>query len=73
MKVEEAKEQLGDIEEKSMENNEAEKKRGRKVLDREYILRELSSSTKCNNIHTLAVPEEEQGERGRGLICTNYN
>lgn len=41
-----------------MENNKAEK-RGRKPLDHEGRLRELSDSMKQNNIHIIGVPKEE--------------
>ena len=47
-----------------MENNEAEKKRERKILDHECRLRELRNSMKCNNIHVIGVPEHEEREKG---------
>ena len=50
-----------------MENNEAEKKRGRKILGQEGRLRELSDSIKCNNVHNVGVPEKRDRKRGRGL------
>ena len=43
-----------------MENNEAEKKRERKLLDWKGRLREKSDSMKGNNIRILRVPEEEE-------------
>ena len=45
-RIEEAAERIGEIEAKVMENNEAEKKRERNLLDHEGRLRELSDSTK---------------------------
>ena len=48
--MEEAEEQTSDIEDKIMENNEAEKKKERKILDHECRLRELRDSIKRNNI-----------------------
>jgi len=64
-RMEEAEDQIDDVEDKIMENNEAEKKMERKLLDNEYRLRELSDSTKHNNICIIGVPEEEEwGKRG---------
>ena len=42
-----------------MENDEAESKRERKLLDIEGWFRELSDSIKCNNIHNIGIPEED--------------
>ena len=55
---------MHDTEDKIMENTEAERKRERKILEHECRLRELSDSIKCNNIHMIGVPEEEERERG---------
>ena len=53
---------MNDTEDKIMENNEAEKKRERKVLDNECRLRELRDSIKHNNIYVNRVPVEERGK-----------
>ena len=58
-RIDKAEERISDIEDKVMENNEAEKKRERKILDHEGRLKELSDSTKYN-IHILGVSEEEE-------------
>ena len=67
-RMEEAEECISDIEDKIMENNAPEKKRKRKLLDHPYRLRELSDSTKHNNIHILGVPEEHQEKETEGLL-----
>ena len=54
-----------------MENNEAEKKRERKLLDHKYRLRELCNSTKCNHIHIIKVLEEEGWERKEQKVYLN--
>ena len=41
IRMHESEKQISDIEDKIMENNEAEKKRERKVLDHECRLKEL--------------------------------
>jgi len=64
IRMEEAEEQISDIEDKIMEKNEAENEREGKILDHEGRLRELSYSIKHNNILFIGVPEEE--ERGKG-------
>ena len=51
-----------------MENNEAEKKRERKILDHECRLRELSNSLKHNKIHIIGVPEEEKEKGAESLF-----
>ena len=61
-RLEEAERRISEIEDKIMENDEAEKKR-EKILDHEGTIRELSYSMKCNNIHIIGVPEEER-EKG---------
>ena len=47
-----------------MENNEAEKKRERKLLDHKCRLRGLSNFIKCNNISITGIPEEDEREKG---------
>jgi len=46
MKMNKSEEKIIDIEDKMLENKEAEKKRERRRLDHEGRLRELSNSTK---------------------------
>ena len=46
MSTEEAEERIGDIGDKVIENNEAEKKRERKLLDHKDRYRELTDSIK---------------------------
>ena len=57
MRMEESKKWISDEEDTIMENNEAEKKRERKILDHECRLRKLSNSLKHNKIHIIEVPE----------------
>ena len=64
MKIGEVEGRICEKEDKNMENNEAEKKRERKLLDHEGRLRELSDSTKWNNIHIIGVAEEKEWEKG---------
>ena len=51
-----------------MENNEAEKKKERKILDHECRLRELRDSIKYNNILIIGIAEEEREEGAEGLF-----
>ena len=50
---------INDTEDKILENNEAEKKMERKVLDHKYIFRKLSDTIRLNNIHIIGIPEEK--------------
>ena len=59
----EAEEQISDIEDKIMDNKEAEKKREREIMDHQHRLRDLSDLLKCNNICIIGVPEEEDKKR----------
>lgn len=61
-KMEEAEEQISDTEDR-VENNEAEKKRERRVMDHKKRLRELTDSFKYNNIHITRVSDEEKREK----------
>ena len=58
-----------------MENNEAEKKRERKVTDHESRLRELSDLVKHNNSHIIGISEDEEREKDKGaeIYSTNYS
>ena len=68
-RMEEAEGRLSEIEDKIMENDEVEKKRDKKILDLEGRIRELSDSTKGNNIHIIGVLAEEERENGaEGLL-----
>ena len=60
MRMDKAEEQLSDVEDSIMENNEAEKKRKRKVLDHKCRLRGLNDSLNHNNICIIRVPEDEE-------------
>ena len=78
VRTEDAEESIGETEDEIMENDEAEKKRERKLLDHERI-RDLSDSVKRNIICVTRVPEDEmkylchrssrgRTERGRQFI-----
>ena len=47
-----------------MGNNEAEKKRERKIMDHECTPRELSDLLKHSNICVIGVQEDEEREKG---------
>ena len=73
MRMEEAEEWISEMEDTIVENNETEKKKERKLLDHKYRFRELSDSTKCNNVHIVGVQEEEEWERGQKVYLNNYS
>ena len=62
--MEEAEEQIGDLEDKIIENNDGEQKKRERVMEHKNRLRELSDPIKYSNICIIGVPEEE--ERGKG-------
>ena len=59
MRMGEAEETIGDKEDKIMEHNETEKKRGRKLLDHEGWLKKINDSIKRDNSHIIGVLAEE--------------
>ena len=59
-RMEEGEEWINDTEERIMKNNEAEKKRERKILDHECRCGELSDSIKYDNIHIIRILEDEE-------------
>lgn len=61
-RVEEAEEQISDIENKIMENNEAKQRRERRIMEHEVRLT-ISDAIK-HNIYNIGAPEEEE-ERGK--------
>lgn len=50
-----------------MENNEAEQKRGKIMIDHKSRLRECSDSNKCNNICITGVSEEYKLKGAEGI------
>ncbi|KAF0879674.1 LORF1 protein, partial [Crocuta crocuta] len=56
-RLEEAEEQISDLGDKIMENNEAEQKRERRIMQHEDRLRDLNDPIRCN-IHCIGVSEE---------------
>ena len=62
--MDEAEQRISDIEDKHVENNEAEEKREIKEKEHDLRIREISDSLKRNNIRIIGVPEEEEREIG---------
>ena len=68
-RMDEAEQRIGDIEDKLIENNEAEKKREIKAKEHDLRIREISDSLKRNNIRIIGVSEEEEREIGVEGLC----
>ena len=66
-RTDETEQRISDIEDKLMENNEAEKKREIKTKEHDLGIREISGSLKRNNIRIIGVPEEERQIGVEGL------
>ena len=62
------KQRISNIENKLIENNEAEKKMEIKAKEHDFKIREISDSLK-RDIRIIGVPEEEEGERGVEGLC----
>ena len=63
-RIKEAEERIGELEDKIMEKEEADKKTDKKIQEYEGKIRELSDALKRNNLRIFGIPEEE--ERGKG-------
>ena len=63
-RMDEAEQRISDIEDKLMENYEAEKQREIKAKEQDWRIRETSDSLKRNNIRIIGVPKEEEREIG---------
>ena len=66
-RIEEAEERIGELEDKIMEKEEAEKKI-KKIQEYEGRIRELSDAIKWNNIHIIWIPEEERQKGAEGVL-----
>ena len=66
--IEEVEERIGELEDKIMEKEEAEKKRDKKIQEYEGRIRELSDAIKWNNIRIIGIPEEEYREKGAEVV-----
>ena len=62
-RLEKTEEQINNLEVKVMESNEAKEGRERRIMQNETRPRELSDSIKCNNIHVIGVPVEEERKK----------
>ena len=63
-RLDEAEQRISNIEDKHMENNEAEKNREIKAKEHNFRIREISDSLKRNNTRIIEVLEEEEREIG---------
>ena len=68
-RMDEAEQRISNIEDKLIENNEAEKKREIKAKESDLRIREISDSLKRNNIRIIGVQEEEEREIGIEGLC----
>ena len=59
-RVEEAKNQINDLEQKEAKNNQAEQQEGNRVQRNEENVSSLRDNFKRSNIHLIGVPEGEQ-------------
>ena len=58
-RIDEAEERISYIEDKVMENNEAEKRRAIKAKEHNLRLREISDSLKRNEFRIMGFPKNE--------------
>ena len=54
--IEEEEERIGELEDKIMEKEEAEKKRDKNIQEYKGRIREFSDAIKWNNIHIIGIP-----------------
>ena len=68
-RMDEAEQQISEIQDKLMENNEEEKKRETKAKEHDLRIREISDSLKRNNIRITGSPENEERDKGVEGLC----
>ena len=56
----EAEDRISDVEDRMVEINEAERKKGKRFKINEDNLRDLWDNVKCPNIQIIGVPEEDK-------------
>ena len=61
--INEAEERIGELEDKIMEKEEAEKKRNKKIQEYDQRTVEVGDAIKQNNVHIIGIPEEEEREK----------
>ena len=61
--MEEAKNQINDLEQKEAKNNQAEQQEGNRVQRNEENVSSLSDNFKCSNAHIIWGPEGEKKEQ----------
>ena len=59
---------LSEVEDKTVEINEAERKKEKRIKRNEDNLRDLWDNMKCPNIRIIGVPEEEDKKKGHEKI-----
>ena len=67
-KIQEAEEQISEVEDRLVGIMDAEQKREKRLKRNEESLRELWNNVKRTNIHIIGVPEGEERERGTEKI-----
>ena len=63
-RMDEAEQRISIIEDNTIENNEAEKKREIKAKEQDLRITEISDSLKRKNMRIIGVPEVEERNRG---------
>ena len=67
-KIMEAEDRISVGEDRMVEINESEKKKGKRIKRNEDNLRDLWDKVKCPNIRIIGVPEEEEEKEGHEKI-----
>ena len=62
-RLEEAEEQINDLEDRVMESNQAEQVREKTTMQNKNRFGELRESIKYNNVHNTGIPEERKKQK----------
>ena len=67
-RVDEAKNQINDLEHKETKNNQSEQQEEKRIQKSEDSVNSLWDNFKCPNIHIIGVPEGEEKEQEIGNL-----
>ena len=67
-RLDEAEDWISKLEDKVDNNTQNEQEKKKRLRKNEEAIREMQNNMKCNNIHIIGIPEEEEEQRIENLL-----